>query len=471
MTDRLKYSLLAVVFLLGYTSLAFELIVLRQLINFVGSNTLITSVVMAFILLFLSVGYYFGSVVKFARRPVRTIMLNFAKILIVWYIIAGSYYLMEIYFYMLYLLGLHSSLGFVFVYAAAFLAFPSVCLGFITSVAGRVLHRYDTDYTGRFMAVDTIGSVLGSLATTLVFMPLIGVAATVIVLAALTAAAALLLCRRKQWKETAFLSVMLLLFAGAVNNEKLMNPEHTLIKDDAISRIAIEPADFDASGKPQAKIMRINGSFSSKIAENEELMFPYVRFINDNFIKTLPKDAPRDILILGAGGFTIGLGDDFHNYTFLDIDKDLKDISEQKFLPNPLPDNQKFIAQDAYLFMLKTQQKYDLIVVDVYSAVQSIPMNFVTTDFFQKIKAHLKDNGIMVANIITSPAFTNEFSRRIDNTLRLVFPQYLQRQVLRNYNPYQPDGEQLANVEYVYYNRPADNGFYSLNRNAALYGQ
>ena len=77
----------------------------------------------------------------------------------------------------------------------------------------------------------------------------------------------------------------------------------------------------------------------------------------------------------------------------------------------------------------------------------------------------------MVANIITSPAFTNEFSRRIDNTLRLVFPQYLQRQVLRNYNPYQPDGEQLANVEYVYYNRPADNGFYSLNRNAALYGQ
>ena len=123
MTDRLKYSLLAVVFLLGYTSLAFELIVLRQLINFVGSNTLITSVVMAFILLFLSVGYYFGSVVKFARRPVRTIMLNFAKILIVWYIIAGSYYLMEIYFYMLYLLGLHSSLGFVFVYAAAFWLF------------------------------------------------------------------------------------------------------------------------------------------------------------------------------------------------------------------------------------------------------------------------------------------------------------------------------------------------------------
>lgn len=45
MTAGLKYTLLAVVFLLGYTSMSFELLVLRQLINFVGSNTLITSVV------------------------------------------------------------------------------------------------------------------------------------------------------------------------------------------------------------------------------------------------------------------------------------------------------------------------------------------------------------------------------------------------------------------------------------------
>lgn len=112
MTAGLKYTLLAVVFLLGYTSMSFELLVLRQLINFVGSNTLITSVVITFILLFLSVGYYIGSVVRFAGssnrrgsrmryipgRPVRRIMESLAMILVVWYIIACSYYLIEIYF-------------------------------------------------------------------------------------------------------------------------------------------------------------------------------------------------------------------------------------------------------------------------------------------------------------------------------------------------------------------------------------
>ena len=77
MTAKLKYTLLAVVFILGYTSLSFELIVLRQLINFVGSNTLITSIVITFILLFLSVGYYIGSVARLAGRPVRQCSLLF----------------------------------------------------------------------------------------------------------------------------------------------------------------------------------------------------------------------------------------------------------------------------------------------------------------------------------------------------------------------------------------------------------
>ena len=241
-----------------------------------------------------------------------------------------------------------------------------------------------------------------------------------------------------------------------------MNPQSTLVKDDAVSRIEIEPADVE-KGKALSEIMRINGSFSSKISVRKDLMFDYVRFINETFIASLPQDFPRDILVLGAGGFTIGLGDSFHNYTFLDIDKDLKNIAEQKFLQRPLPENQKFIAEDAYLFMLNAKQKYDLIVVDVFSAVRSIPMNF-----FRMVKDRLKPNGIMVANVITSPSFGNDFSRGLDNTLRQVFPQYLDRRVLQPYNPY---GRDLANVEYVYYNYPSDKTVYTQDKNASFYGQ
>ena len=36
MTNKLKLYLLSVIFLLGYTNMSFELIVLKQLVNFVG---------------------------------------------------------------------------------------------------------------------------------------------------------------------------------------------------------------------------------------------------------------------------------------------------------------------------------------------------------------------------------------------------------------------------------------------------
>ena len=63
------------------------------------------------------------------------------------------------------------------------------------------------------------------------------------------------------------------------------------------------------------------------------------------------------------------------------------------------------------------------------------------------VKEHLKDGSIMVANIITSAAFQNSFSRRIENTLRAVFPVYLDRKVLQAYNTY--DKESLVNIEYI----------------------
>lgn len=41
-SSKLKLALLIEVFILGCTNLAYELIILRQLANFIGSNTILT---------------------------------------------------------------------------------------------------------------------------------------------------------------------------------------------------------------------------------------------------------------------------------------------------------------------------------------------------------------------------------------------------------------------------------------------
>lgn len=466
MTAKMKWTLLAVICMLGFTSMSFELIILRQLINFVGSNTIITSVVMSFILLFLSLGYYLGSVISFAKTPIRIRIVQLLDTLALWYLLACTYETVGGSFYAMYNMGMRSSVHMVFMFSALFLTLPSVALGFITASIGRVIHHFNADYTGRFMAVDTIGSVGGSLLTTLFLMPMIGVAHTVVVLSIITAFASLLVGCEKIWINWVKFGCFAAL--GLILNSRFVLPQaDTLIKDDAISRMEVVSMTDDEGIKTNT--MYINGQIASVYSTGEKYTSDYVRFINDNLVDTMPKDKIHKILVLGAGGFTVGLHDTQNQYIFVDIEKNLPTVTEERFLEQPLTENKKFEFADAYLYMLNSKEKYDLIVVDVYSAVQSIPENFVTADFFKLVKDHLVENGIMAANIITSASFENEFSRRIDNTLHYVFKNYISRQIIKTFNPYNAS---LSNVMYLYYNRPdVDNTVYTIDRNSALYGQ
>ncbi len=469
MTTKLKYSLLSTIFILGYTSLSFELIMLRQMVNFVGSNTLITSIVIAFILLFLSVGYYIGSVISFAKYAVRGIIKKILLCLSAWYILACSYYVLEAFFYAIYFAGVSNVIVQVFVLSALFLIVPSVGLGFVTAVLGRIIHHFNSDYTGRFMAIDTIGSVMGSLATTLLLMPLFGVYAAITMIVFLTSSLLLIITRVRDKRLNAAYCFCLTFAALIVSDGKLPGIEDTLVLDNAIARVEIEETDFE-NGVAQSEVMKINGSYSSKYSKKEDLMFEYVKYINNHFINHLRKDKVYNILILGAGGFTIGKDDNRNNYTYLDIIKELPEITEEKFGFAPLTDNKRFIFEDAYLFLLRSEAKYDMIVVDVYAAKYSIPTNFVTSDFFEMIKKHLSVDGTAIFNIITSASFKNKFAKRIDNTLRHVFSHSLSRQIIaaESFNPY---SDELSNVIYTFYNGESDNTVYTLDKNSAVFGQ
>ena len=59
-------------------------------------------------------------------------------------------------------------------------------------------------------------------------------------------------------------------------------------------------------------------------SKKEDLFFDYIKFINNNFINKLDPNKTHDILILGAGGFTIGINDRKNNYIFVDVEKNLK---------------------------------------------------------------------------------------------------------------------------------------------------
>jgi len=458
MKQKLRAWLVFLIFINGYISMSLELVVMRQLAFFVGSSAVITSIIMGSFMGFMSLGYFIGTRGKMSAGRARKSLTAGFFIISAMAVLAGSFPAISDYFGVMYGLGIRSGVVQTFLFSLLFLSVGPFLFGFNTTLLSRMLHKYNTNYAGNIMAWDTIGSVVASIATTLVFMPFLGVNNTVIFVVALGALAMLITMPRFLVGVAA---VMLCLFASVINSDALQRRRFGIIVNNANSTISITDAkDF--------KILYMNGLPMSLYYPAYGMGAEYINYINTNFIYNMPRDRKRKILVLGAGGFTAGLNDEFNDYTFVDIEAVLRDVSEEKFLGRKLTPNKRFVVQDASQYLKNTPEKYDLILLDVYSNSYQIPENLITAEFMERIRSRVADNGIIIMNMITSSSFRDAYTRVFDNTFHRVFPYNTQRQVIGTANPWAADDE-VANVLYIYYNRENDGRIYTINKTPVIF--
>ena len=120
----------------------------------------------------------------------------------------------------------------------------------------------------------------------------------------------------------------------------------------------------------------------------------------------MPADKPHKILVLGAGGFTLGLNDTRNDYTFIDIEHTLKDVSEKHFLNQKLSPNKKFIVADASQFLKNTTEQYDFILLDVYSNSYQVPESLITVEFMERLKALFIAHSVQLGTSIYQNSLT-----------------------------------------------------------------
>jgi len=476
--------LFLVIFIEGYVVLASELLAIRLLIPFAGSGTETISIIISAVLLPLAVGYHAGgrayrkhflrsAGLGRASRSVRRILHRNILITLAILTFSLSYSFLEIFFTRLDTLGIQNRLAQTGLYCLIFLVTPVYILGQTVPLVSHYFSRRRlSEITGKMLFFSTTGSFFGSVFSTIVLMTYAGVNMTVIITLLMLASLSILLSRKIAGMGTlacaVIVAVLLALNSGPAI--KSMN----IVSSNAYNTVQIAvPRD-----NPQSKVMFLNRSQSSLVSTDPNDRFPYIAYIEDNFIAhlNLAGAAPREILILGAGGFTLGLYDTVNRYTFVDIDPALKEVAESSFLPGKLAENKHFIAASARAFLHSEKKLYDLIVIDTYTNVVSIPMETTTREFLLDAKKLLKDRGILVANIISSATFSDAFTVRYHNTFASVFPAFT-RQVISPANPWrdmEPGLTQMSNVVYSYYNTEFagddtiytdDKNSYSLDRN------
>lgn len=109
----------------------------------------------------------------------------------------------------------------------------------------------------------------------------------------------------------------------------------------------------------------------------------------------------ESILVLGvAGGSVIKtLIDDIHftgKITGVEIDAEIIKIANQYFKLNKIP-QLNIVIDDAFEFVLKTKDKYDLIIIDIFQDTK-MP-NFLFESFFiDRICFLLKSKGVILFN-------------------------------------------------------------------------
>lgn len=458
---NLEKALYLVILIEGYVILATELLAIRQIIPFVGNGIETVAIVVSAVLMPLAFGYFAGG--SYRANQSKTLRKKLiANIISAAFILTFglSHAVLEMFFLSLDLIGISSHIVQTSIHSLLFIAYPVFLLGQTVPLISNYFSRKKlSEIAGRMLFFSTIGSFFGSIISTLLLMTLIGVNNTVIVTIMLLALLVMILNNKIISKN----SLMILFFVSLVvilNNNDAMR-ELGIVENGSYSTIKV----IDEKDVNDSRILSINNSASSRYSTRPDGRFDYIKYVENTFIKSKAETKnKKNILVIGAGGFTIGIDDDHNEYTFIDIDKSLKKVSEKFFLKKTLGKNKIFIAESARSFLRRNVEKYDLIFVDAYSNRGLIPPDLITKEFFIQIKNGLRENGIAVFNVVTSANFQNRLSIKLDNTFRMVFDR-MNRHVIGDYDGFFKGGGK-PNVIYSYFKQKPDSEIYTDNKNS-----
>lgn len=391
-----------IVFIEGFGSLGAEVIALRQIIPHMGSSIVVTAPTIGFFLLALALGYRDGAMVD--RDYLAVVARNFlAAAALSGVGLAGA------------------SVDLIFdalkAPALAYLVFIGAVLCPVAWLLGQTVpvltnlveHQRAGAASGYALTGSTLGSFLGSVLLSLVIMQWLGVSAAV-ALCGLLLLAGYLICGMRTLGTAASAALVALATAGA---NLWLRP----VVDTAYASYAVVPVELAGSINPRAFMN--NNSVASLIDDGEPPRHArYIEHVRGILMDGLGLRG-REILVLGAGGFTLSQREPANRYTYVDIDPAIREIAERRFLREPAMG--EFVADDARRFVARSERRFDAVVVDVFSSHTAIPAHLVTREFWRDTRRVLAADGAMIANLILDPRLATPYARNMLATIESVY--------------------------------------------------
>ena len=390
-------------FLEGFASVAIQFLILRQITPFVGSSVIIVSIVISLFLAALALGYHRGGSVTQGHTEILARNLFVAAGILgifgSYVFVAGIYRTFNHTDAMVLLLGYLLFVMVPVVYLVA-QTIPILVNSMSAETAGKK--------TGDALLFSTVGNVFGGILTTVVIMYYLGVSWALVFTVAILFTLSIVISEHKK--------NALILFAVLFPLIVMLNigfGKYFFVAETAY-------ANYRVKEEKGNRYFLANKSASSKIDTESKEGYAYLEKVKQIIAGYAPYMKDPNVLVLGTGGFTLTADDTLKiPVHYVDIDTQIKEIAEKYFLKEKIKGT--FSGEDARVFLRGITEKYSFILVDAYSNQKSIPGNLTSVEFYREISTQLKSNGLMISNMIMDPFLSDDFSKRMDNTIRASF--------------------------------------------------
>ncbi len=416
--------------------MALEMTAARMIGNVFSSVNVVWACVIGSILIYLSVGNWLGDVAFQKSSSLRT----FSTLIL----LAGAFTcLIPVISRPALQAGARAMDGLIlnwivlmFFFVIFILAIPVILLGMITPFAIRMSATANPTVetaSGKFLAISTAGSFLGTMLPVFILIPKIGSNRTFFLLGALLIIIAFIGFGRMIFSDRLFLVIIIPItgifaFPASVK----MNPAQSFEIESAYNYIEV----IEQSGFTYLRLNEGQGIQSIYNPTRDNYYGPWEQILTAPFFQQ-PSDNHPTIdraAILGLAGGTSAkqLLKVFPNAVIdgFEIDPEVVKVAKKYFA---LPDqNLNVFVEDGRLGLQKSQGDYDIVMVDAFQGA-SLAINMTTLEFFKIASKKLSDHGVLLMNIgHTSP--NEPLLKTLSRTAGQVFKYLFTVKVPNSYN-------------------------------------
>lgn len=422
-------------FCLGFVLASLILIFFSQSLAYVGTSPIISSSMLGTIFIGLIIGfiltYYF---------PIK--LKKHTKIVYILTALATSVFMSTLFIKLLWSYW-NSALAF-----GVLLLFAGVSLFSLLGILLAINLNKSKSFLGLSLIMLATGLLAGALLTELVLLNFLGIAWAIVLNTCL-----LLWCYIFDIEQ---LSQEIISVSAALAIVVISFGVNTQLNGDDVLHQSYRAINHEYY-EPVAPAESFTTSLFTSIPKKLDHEYQYISLLRKILYKEL-NIKNKDVLILGNGGYQLTRNDTKNlHFTYVNYSDDGRP-SACTFMDVMAGGNN--IVTKTEKSAWESDKLYDVIVSNIFPRNITIPPALLSYQQMIKVRNALPENGIAIFNVVARPTLTDLYSKRVDNTIRSVFPSCMEIPMTYSNKP--------TNIIYVCRKskEETDNTIYTINFNA-----